>query len=79
MTTLRDKALAIMRFVALPATSHERRRFYEAACARWSEKAIDRKCEELADRGYLEYGVSARTGWLTDKGRQALQAAQELH
>lgn len=49
---------------------------YDEACARWSEKAVCRKFEELADRGYIEYGVSARTGWLTEKGQAAMDASR---
>lgn len=45
---------------------------YDEACARWTEKAVNRKFEELSKRGYLDYGVSARMGWLTDKGYDAL-------
>lgn len=47
--------------------------WYEEICGRWSEKAVNRKMEELSKRGYIEYGVSARTGWLTDKGKAALE------
>lgn len=30
--------------------------------------------EKWADRNWWEYGVSVRTGWLTDAGRTALAA-----
>jgi hypothetical protein len=33
-----------------------------------SEKLIFRKMEQLEMEGYLEYGTSLRTAWLTDKG-----------
>lgn len=33
------------------------------------EKVCYRAMERASDRGYIEYGVSLRTGWLTDKGR----------
>ena len=45
---------------------------YDEACAAFSEKAVNLKFEELARRGYLDCGVSARTGWLTEKGKAAL-------
>lgn len=45
---------------------------YVTACQLYTEKVVLTKMEKLADRGYIEYGVSARTGWLTDKGRSAL-------
>jgi hypothetical protein len=35
-------------------------------------KQADRVLEDAADEGLIEYGVSARTGWLTDKGRRLL-------
>lgn len=37
-----------------------------------SEKLVYKKMEQLADRGYLDYGVSLRTAWLTEKGLEAL-------
>ena len=43
----------------------------------YPEKVIIRKVEKLTRRGYLEYGVSPRYAWLTDKGRAA--ARGELH
>lgn len=51
------------------------RQLYELACAEFSEKAINAKFLELTIRGYLDYGVSARTAWLTPKGRTALDQA----
>lgn len=45
---------------------------YAAACLKFSEKAINRKFEELFARDYIDYGVSVRTGWLTDRGRAVL-------
>ncbi len=29
--------------------------------------------DRLARKGWIEYGVSARTGWLTDEGRHVLE------
>lgn len=72
MSQLGRKAIAILQFAALPNCSDERRVAYQAACAEFSEKAVCVKCQELVDRGYMECGVSARTGWLTEKGRAAL-------
>jgi len=31
-----------------------------------------RACERALNRGLLEYGVSLRSGWLTDKGKELL-------
>jgi hypothetical protein len=74
MTTLGEKALACLRISdALHRGGHARwLAAYNAACARWSAKAVDKKFQGLVDLGYLECGVSARTGWLTDKGRAVL-------
>lgn len=35
-----------------------------------SEKLVYKKMEKLAGLGYLEYGVSLRTAWLTEKGKE---------
>jgi hypothetical protein len=35
-------------------------------------KVIERKCEDLARRGYIEYGTSPTSAWLTDKGKAYL-------
>lgn len=36
------------------------------------QKVCYRAMERAADHGLIEYGVSLRTGWLTDKGKQLL-------
>lgn len=51
--------------------------WYQRICAKWSGKAVHAKMESLVARGYIECGVSARTGWLTDKGWQALEPYRE--
>ena len=33
----------------------------------FDEKLVYKKMEKLSDEGYLEYGVSLRTAWLTQK------------
>lgn len=45
---------------------------YEALAAETGqpEKVCFRAMERAADRGLIEYGVSLRTGWLTEKGKQ---------
>lgn len=72
---LGEKAIACLAMAALRATDQERERLYAEACARWSEKAVCAKFAELVSRGYMECGVSARTGWLEPKGRDALRRA----
>lgn len=74
---LREKAITCLRIAALrhggrPGDSDAGAELYRRAAALYSDKALDAKFEELTERGYLEYGVSARTGWLTPKGRDAL-------
>jgi hypothetical protein len=39
---------------------------------RQPEKVCFRAMERACDHGLIEYGVSLRTGWLTDKGRDLL-------
>jgi hypothetical protein len=68
-----EKAVAVLRIAALPIASPERKAAYEAACANYSEKSVLRTFERLAHRHYVEYGVSPRTSWLTDKGRFVLE------
>lgn len=36
------------------------------------EKVVERKMEQLDRRGYIDWGVSLRTAWLTNKGRDRL-------
>ncbi|OGU55452.1 MAG: hypothetical protein A2V66_16810 [Ignavibacteria bacterium RBG_13_36_8] len=36
------------------------------------EKVCYAAIERAESRGYIEYGVSLRTGWLTDKGKKLL-------
>lgn len=36
------------------------------------EKVVYAAMERDSDNGYIEYGVSLRTGWLTEKGEQYL-------
>lgn len=40
------------------------------------EKLAYSACERAADRDLIEYGVSLRTGWLTEKGLAALAPRQ---
>ena len=49
----------------IPGLSVEWCRRYAALCEKYSERAVNRKMEELDLRGYID-------GWLTDKGRAAL-------
>ena len=67
--------MACLRMAAFDNGSNERRQAYAEACERWSQKAVDRKFQQLVSSGLLECGVSARTGWLTAEGRQALREA----
>lgn len=49
-------------------------RHYMGLCLVYSEKRVLRKLEELDRRGYVDYGVSPRGSWLTEKGWQVLAA-----
>lgn len=68
-----EKTVGIFKWVALKIGTPE----YEAARttldAAYSEKAIDRKVEELDARGYLDVHTSTRYASLTEKGRAALR------
>lgn len=46
---------------------------YQALYERYPPKKVDAKFEKIYRKGYIECGVSARTGWLTPKGRAKLQ------
>jgi hypothetical protein len=37
-----------------------------------SQKLVLKKMEKLVENKYLEYGVSLRTAWLTDKGKSLI-------
>lgn len=37
------------------------------------EKVAYRACERAFGNGLIDYGVSLRTGWLTDKGKALLE------
>lgn len=41
------------------------------------EKVCYRAMERANDRGYVEYGVSLRTGWLTPKGKALLEGMKQ--
>lgn len=36
------------------------------------EKVCYRACERAANKGYIEYGVSLRAGWITDAGKSLM-------
>ncbi len=69
---LGEKSIACLRFSEALCIPEQRRKLYDLACKKYSENAVIRKCEDLCARGYMEFGVSPRTGWLTDKGRESL-------
>lgn len=47
-----------------------------ALAGKYPEKLILRKMEVLDQRGFLDYGVSLRTAWLTDRGKAYLAKLQ---
>ena len=76
MSGFGEKAMACLRLAALDKMSGAWRASYDEAVTRFSEKALLRTFEKLVARGYIECGVSARTGWLTDKGKSALAVSE---
>lgn len=46
---------------------------YDLGCP---EKVAYAACERACDNGLIEYGVSLRTGWLTDKGKALLEGGK---
>lgn len=72
MSTLGHKALTCL---DLARRTHDYNGFseaWDAACEIYHPKQLIKMSQSLVDRGYMECGVSARTGWLTPKGRDAL-------
>jgi len=46
----------------------------------WSEKVIYARMDRLVYRGFLEFGTSLRSAWLTDEGKAylaGLEAAEQ--
>ena len=78
MSALGPKSIDGLRLAELhalaPAEYARRwRELYAELAVRYgSERVVDAAMERLARRGYIDYGVSERTGWLTAKGRAAL-------
>ncbi len=78
-TTLGAKARQILAACALPQDSETRLAHWKDLEAKYSAKAVQRKAEELAQRGYLATGMLSPKqfpldrSWLTDKGRHALE------
>ena len=58
-----DKLLSFIAFGAQPIELREQ----------YPMKVINSKCEKAIRKGYMECGVSARTGWITVKGFEYLE------
>jgi hypothetical protein len=69
---MNEKSLDCLQYAALDYTEERNVRFKELS-AKYSEKAVIRKLENLTNLGYLEYGVGPIGAWLTDKGRAAIE------
>ena len=41
------------------------------------EKVCYKACERACNRGFIEYGVSLRSGWLTEKGQELIKIAAQ--
>jgi len=70
-----QKALAIF-VMAAAHTSESRQSLWDAMCNKFSPKSVQRKCDELAQRGYITPSTPWTQATLTDKGRQALEMIQ---
>lgn len=53
------------------APRHKR---YRELCEKYSEKAVLTKLDNLADKGYVDYGVNPRGSWLESKGKAVLES-----
>ncbi len=65
------KGLAVLELASMQGDDDRRWKKHQEACDLFGEAVVIAKFEALAARGYIDYGVSARTGWLTDKGQAA--------
>jgi hypothetical protein len=68
---LSDKSLICL-LIADAHGSDQWNERYHRACEKFGEKVVNKKMDDLCRRGYIECGVSSVTGWLTEKGRAAL-------
>lgn len=46
---------------------------YQILYERYPPKKVDTKFAKIYRKGYIEFGMSVLTGWLTPKGRAKLQ------
>lgn len=59
--------LAILVYAAEKLTTLDE---YFERDGRWPFKVMWRRLERLTEKGLLDYGVSQRTAWITEKGRE---------
>ena len=72
---LGQKARDLLALAAVDPAHPSRGQLHAEACHRYSAKAVARKFQELAHRGYLTLGPAGPSqASLTDKGRQALES-----
>lgn len=58
----------------------DHKKFPYEILAEWTsqpEKVCYRAMERASERGLVEYGVSLRTGWLTEKGKDLIKEVKE--
>lgn len=75
MPLLGQKALDCLKLIDLSFFSDEGQIWFNEISTKYSEKAVYMKLEELESKGYLDSGVTTRSGWLTIRGKRALEEA----
>lgn len=50
---------------------------YGVLCDKYGEKVVDAKIDKCDRKGYIEYGVSQRSGWLSKKGEAKLSKIKD--
>jgi hypothetical protein len=76
---MKQRTIDILKYCSLPVASDEFMRARAEAYERYGFKAVASKLEDLARKGYIEYGTSLNFPWLTDKGKSALEPHLPRH
>ncbi len=68
-----EQSLAVLKIVSLPHHSTERFAARKAVDDKYSDEDIKTTYYQLVAEGYIDNGVPAGMGFLTDKGRASLE------